>query len=638
LLFAVALALSSSCARLQHRDPLNILIIVVDTLRADHLGCYGGAPRTTPNIDALASQGARFSTVVTAAPVTAPSVASLLTSTAPIFHAVRDNEKFRLSDNLPNMATAFREAGYSTAAFVSSAVLDSRGGFDNGFDHYDDEMQSAYRAYDKSYASQAEELRGTQRRADNVTAAAIDWLQERGRRRPFMCLVHYFDPHDPYDPPPKFKKGPTRDPYDGEIAFTDSQIGVLLSGLRGMGLEKNTLVVLTADHGEGLGEHSERTHGFFLYDSTVLVPLIVRAPGAIKPGQVFDQQVRTIDLAPTILELAGLDAPSTMQGASLAGALRGEEELHDRPAYMETFRTFYSYNWHELVGIRTPRWKYVRAPEEELYDLATDRGELQNLAGEESDVVSQMELSLQRLEKELGAGADLYRARDLASDPEMARKMRALGYLGGESDGDRAEPGAEKDLPDPKAKIAELNARQEAGGHLRIAMNQLLGGDYDGALKSAAAAERLAPGYAETRATRGLILVRMGDTEEGIELLMEALKRDPESTMAYQTWNNLGLAYLKVHRCEDAIEAIKTSLSMKSDYPNAKYNLGLAYESCGKPADAVRAYSDFLAADPAVDPSLLSSLRSRMDALNSRLQGGGPADEHEPSAGVSTKN
>jgi choline-sulfatase len=637
LLFAVALALSSSCARLQHRDPMNILIIVVDTLRADHLGCYGGAPRVAPNIDALAARGARFSTVVTAAPVTAPSVSSILTSTAPIFHGVRDNEKFRLSENLPTIATAFRDAGYSTAAFVSSAVLDSRGGFDNGFDHYDDDMQSAYRAYDKSYASQAEELRDTQRRADNVTAAAMDWLHEHGRRGPFLCLVHYFDPHDPYDPPPKFKNGPTGDPYDGEISFTDSQIGVLLQGLKGIGLDKNTLIVLTADHGEGLGEHAERTHGFFLYDSTVLVPLIFHLPGSIDRGQVFDEQVRTIDVAPTILELAGLDVPSTMQGASLAGAIRGDEELHDRPAYTETFRTLYSYNWHELVGIRTPRWKYVRAPEDELYDLATDKRELRNLAADEPGMVSEMELSLQRLEKELGAGADFYRARTLASDPEMTRKMRALGYLGDESGGDSADPAAEKDLPDPKEKIAELNARQEAGGHLRIAMNQLLGGDYDGALRSTAEAERLVPGYAETKATKGLILVRMGDTEEGIALLEEALKKDPESTMAYQTWNNLGLAYLKSHRCEDAIEAIEKSLFMSPDYSNAKYNLGLAYEACGRPADAIRAYNDFLAAEPAVDPSILSSLRSRMDALNLRLQGGGPADEREPSDVVSPK-
>ncbi len=638
MLFAVALALSSSCASLQHSHPSNIVLIIVDTLRADHVGCYGGARYSTPNIDALASQGARFGTVVTSAPVTAPSVASVLTSTAPPFHGVRDNEKFRLSESLPNIAAALHDAGYSTAAFVASAVLDGGAGFAAGFDHYDDEMDPVYRAYDLSYAPQAEELRGTQRRAKEVTAVALDWLREHGRKGPFMCLVHYFDPHDPYDPPPRFAHQRTKSPYDGEISYADSQIGLLLDGLKEMGLDRNTLVVLTADHGEGLGEHSERTHGFLLCDSTVLVPLIFRMSGTIAPGSTFSRQVRTIDVAPTILDLVGLAAPSTMQGLSMAPALRGEEELADRPAYIETFHTLYSYNWHELVGVRTPRWKYIRAPEEELYDLAADSGELRNLARTEPSMVSEMEMSLQGLESELKAGSGAYRAETLASDPEMTRKMKALGYLGDAAGPREASADGSRDLPDPKEKIAELNARKEAGGHLQVAMNQLMQGDYVGALESTAAAERLAPGYAEIEATRGLILVKKGKTEAGVELLEEALERDPGSTMAYQTWNNLGLAYLQAHRCEDAIEAISKSLSLKPDYYNAMYNLGLAYEACGRPTDAVRAYNDFLAADPAVDPSILPSLRSRLRALNMRLQGGGPADQPEPRARVSSKN
>ncbi len=634
LLLAVP-ALLSSCGPLRHQDRTNILLIIVDTLRADHLGCYGYSRARTPNMDALASEGAIFRTVVTAAPVTAPSVATILTSTSPGFHGVRDNEAFGLDPDLPTMASALRGAGYSTACFVSSVVLHERHGFAGGFDRYGDEMQESYRAYSPAYASQEVELRGTQRRADHVTAEAVEWLEEREGEGPFLCVVHYFDPHDPYDPPPPYDKVSGGSPYDGEISFTDSQVGLLLAKLAELDLDGNTLVLLTADHGEGLGEHMERTHGFFLYDSTVLVPLIARLPGAIRPGLSFSSQVRTIDIMPTALDLAGVPAPGTAQGVSLAPALLERREPGDMTAYLETYHTRYSYDWHELEGLRTPRWKYVCAPEPELYDLATDGGELHNIVDAEPAIASRMKASLAALQEELHSGASSYRASRLEKDKDIARKMRALGYLGRGSPGGRASG---RNLPDPKDEIARLNARQEAGGRLRMAMVLLGRGDFEGALKRVEEAARIAPDYAEVSATKGLILTRMGEAGRGIELLEAALEKDPGSAMAHQTLNNLGLAYLQAGRCEEAIEALDKSLSLKKDYYNAMYNLGLAHETCGNNKEALRAYKFFLESSPRVDDSLLLSLRTKISSLRKRVEGGGPGDEEVPRAAVGGKS
>jgi len=617
------LILSSSCGGWGHGERLNVLFIIVDTLRADHLGCYGHGDIQTPHIDDLASDGARFITVVTSAPVTAPSVASLVTSTHPNFHGVRDNEFFSLNPELPNLAAVFRRAGYATAGFVGSVVLDRRYGFAEGFDHYDDDMSEEFKIYDETYTPQKDELQGTQRRAEEVTRAALQWLKAHGRQKPFLCFVHYFDPHDPYDPPPPFSDGYPGSPYDGEIAYTDAQIGALLTGIMELELNDRTLVVLTGDHGEGLGEHSERTHGFFLYDSTVLVPLIFHFPPAIPAGSAFASQIRTVDVMPTILELVGLPVPETAQGTSLAPALRGEEELRDREAYVETFHTLYSYNWHELQAIRTPRWKYIRAPGPELYDIQADPLELKNRVRTNSELTSEMEVSLAAMEDRLRVGSGPYAAFRPEHDAEMVEKMRALGYVGGPSRVAMEQPKPGGDYPDPKEKIAELNARQEAGGLLRVAAALMLQGDFEAALERTAAARRVAPGYTEVLATEGLILVRRGNLDEGITLMETAIEKNPRAQMLYQTLNNLGLAYLDRGECDKAIETLKRSLEAKQDYSNAMYNLGLAHERCGHPDEAVRAYDRFLKANPKLDPALLRSVRDRMESLSPARDGRG---------------
>ncbi len=605
------------------REPgrLNVLFIIVDTLRADHLRCYGYKDIQTPHIDRLASRGVRFTDVVTSAPVTAPSIATILTSTYPTLHGVRDNELFVLSPSLPKIASSFREAGYATAGFVASVVLDERYGFSDGFDHYDDDMTGEFPIFSPMYVSQSEKVQGTQRRAGDVTEAALEWLEERERGRPVFCFVHYFDPHLYYDPPPPFDDRYFLSPYDGEVAYTDSQIGVLLNGLEDLGLLENTLVVFTSDHGEDLGQHGEGSHGFFLYDATVMVPLILSHPASLPSGVSIPAQARTVDIMPTVLDLAGLPTPESAQGESLAGVVLGRDKATPRDGYTETYHTLYSYSWHEMQAIRTPEWKYVRAPETELYDLRRDPGETNNLAATKTDIVSRMEAALGELEGEISAGPPELSAARSEPDLEMTEKMAALGYLGTPTRKTRDLPEPGGNLPDPKVKVREWTAIQEARGYLRTALALMEKDDFEGALHAMAVAESIAPTYAEVPATKGLIVKRSGDIDEGIRLMEVAVRMDPKSEMTHQTLNNLSIAYLEKERCEDAIAALERSLEIKPDYYRALFNLANTYERCGRPGEAAERYEQYLRLNPPDDPKAVGYFESKIAELRSKAGG-----------------
>lgn len=616
-LLPAALALSFFSCGVDDGRP-SVLLIVVDTLRADRLGCYGYSEVQTPNVDRLASEGVRFTTVVTAAPVTAPSVATILTSTYPTVHGVRDNELFVLNASLPRIASAFKQAGYTTAAFVGSVVLDSKYGFAEGFDYYDDDMSAEFAVFDPTYASQFEGLQGTQRRAGDVTASTLGWLEENRKLGPFFCFVHYFDPHLNYDPPPPYNDTYLLSPYDGEVAYTDSQIGALLSGVEELGLADDALVVLTGDHGEGLGDHGEGSHGFFLYDTTVKVPLIFSQTGTLPSGLTISSQARTVDIMPTVLDLAGLPVPGTAQGVSLAPALLGGARPAPRDAYIETYHTLYSYSWHEMQALRTPDWKYVRSPEAELYDLKNDPGEANNLAARDSKALAKMESALAGLEESIAGGSANLKALRSAPDDEMTRKMLALGYIGTPSRRADALPRPGGDLPDPKAKVRAWNSIQEARGYMRAALTLQKEKDYAGALRAIAVAESIAPDYAEVIATKGLILKRSGNIGEGIRVMKIAVEMNPRSEMAYQTLNNLGVAYLETDRCDEAIAAFERSLMAKPGYWRAALNLAGAYERCGDEDRAAEGYEACLRAVPPEDTKTIAFLREKIAALKAR--------------------
>jgi arylsulfatase A-like enzyme/tetratricopeptide (TPR) repeat protein len=422
LLFALALA---GCKGPAPRAGQNVLVITIDTLRADRLGAYGYSRARTPSIDRLASEGVLFEDVVVSIPVTLPSHASLFTGLAPPTHGVRDNTYFRLDSEAETLAELLKARGYETAAFVSAYVLDSSFGLAQGFDVYDDDVPTKG------------ETPGTvaERRGEEGRRAFESWIEKRSPERPFFAWLHFFDPHLPYAPPAPYPAG-----YDGEVEYADAQVGAALQALERKGLSKNTLVVLTSDHGESLGEHGERSHGFFVYDATLRVPLIMKSASSLPSGKRVAAPVRAIDVMPTILEALAIPAG----GRSLLPLVRGEES-ESPPAYAECYVSELNFGWAPLVALRDGGYKYIQAPRPELYDLASDPGETKNLAGEDSDRVERMRQRLSDIVQSIPAS---FSSRS-QPDPETVARLRSLGYAA--SGGTPVPAGAP--LADPKDRL-----------------------------------------------------------------------------------------------------------------------------------------------------------------------------------------
>ena len=406
-------ALATYLGLRRHEPPAkarpNVLLVTIDTLRADRLGCYGYARASTPTLDALAARGVRFATAVAHVPLTTPSHASILTGLTPLRHGVRDNGQV-LPAQVPTLAEAFRGAGYRTAAFVSGFPLDRRFGLDRGFETYDDRLPHGSDARRSAYV---------ERPAGGTTKAALGWLESQ--QEPWFLWVHYFDPHSPYEPPQELVAG-GRDPYDGEISQVDSQLGTLLRRIEEKGLQRRTLVLVTADHGESLGEHGEETHGVFVYDSTLRVPLILLAPDV--PARVATTVARLVDVAPTLLDSAGIPSSAPADGRSLRPAALGRE-LPDAPAYAESLYSRLRLGWAPLHAWRTARYKLIEAPRPELYALDSDSGERVDRFREDAQVAD----SLRRDLEAAMSVAVPKTARDEGSD--ASERLRALGYVGG---------------------------------------------------------------------------------------------------------------------------------------------------------------------------------------------------------------
>ena len=432
LLGATGLLAAASCSRGVGPAPArpHVLLVTIDTLRADHLGCYGYRAAVTPTLDGLAARGVRFAVAVAHAPLTAPSHASILTGLTPLHHGVRDNGAYALPATARSVALAFHEAGYRTAAFVSGFPLKRRFGFDAGFDVYDDNLPRGKDARRTAYV---------ERTADRTTEAALRWLDSEPKAAaPFFLWVHYYDPHAPYEAPAAFMAG-AASPYDGEIAFVDAQLGRLLGRVAAIGGNRPVLVLVTADHGESLGEHGEDTHGIFVYDATLRVPFLLAGPG-VPTGAVSATVARGIDVAPTLLDYAGLSAKG-MEGRSLRRAASGEP-LADEPAYAESLHPQLQYGWAPLHAWRTSKLKLIDAPRPELYDLETDPAEAHDRSLVEPAGVESLRRALQR------AMATTTPDAARAVDPATAERLAALGYVG-----TGGEAGSARTGRDPKDGI-----------------------------------------------------------------------------------------------------------------------------------------------------------------------------------------
>jgi len=419
--------------------PPSLLVIGLDTTRADRLGCYGYSNASTPTIDALAEAGALFENVLAHAPLTLPTHASLFTGAFPPEHGIRDNGRTALPRELPTLAEALRDAGLKTGAFIAAFALDATFGLDRGFDVYRDELGPP----------DANGHEPVQRRGEEVTDDAIAWLNKLGKDDAFFAFVHYYDPHAAYEAPADFQT--TGDGYDDELSYVDSQVKRLMGWLESTRRDSDTIVVLIADHGESLGEHGEPTHGALIYQSTQHVPWIITMPDAKWAGSKISERVQQVDFMPTMLSLYDIPKPSTVSGRSLLPLLDGES-FGERAMYTESEYCSLNYGWAPLASIVRGKWKLIDAPTLELYDLEADPGELVNLAAERPDAVESLLAEL----LELRAGMQDRSGQTIESSSELSSALEALGYAG-------AQPSpASADGRNPVESIALLARYNEA--------------------------------------------------------------------------------------------------------------------------------------------------------------------------------
>jgi choline-sulfatase len=513
----------------------NVLLITLDTTRADHLGCYGYEKAQTPRLDGLARDGVRFARAYAPAPLTLPAHASIMSGLYPVAHGVRNNGH-ELAPRIRTLAEILKAHGYSTSAFISSFSVDSRFGIGQGFDVYDD----TFRAQQPLKSANAE------RRAEETFTRFSRWLAGIGSNR-FFAWVHYYDPHLPYDPPSPYREGSPGRPYDGEIAYMDHYVGAVLDGLAERGILDKTLVVVAGDHGEGLGDKVETGHGVFLYEETLRIPLIFHDRAVFRRAQVVESAVRLVDVAPTILDMIGLQAETAgMQGQSLVPRISGKAKK-DLEAFIETFYPRENFGWSELVGLVSDRWKFIQSPRSELFDLRTDPGERNNLFGASADKAGELAKRLEREILRLSSGPGVPEGPSSVKVEDRER-LRSLGYVNLAP----ATPG--EVAPDPKDRIGLLKLVMQA---------QAL--EFDGKFPEAEQAFR------------------------------DILKNIPDSPEAYV---NLAIVQERQKTFDRAIETLGQGIARLPDSEIILVRLGHTYLASGKPGEALRTMDRVLAMNP----------------------------------------
>jgi arylsulfatase A-like enzyme/Flp pilus assembly protein TadD len=564
----------------------NVVLITIDTVRADHIGCYGAKNIETPTLDGLARDGVVFERAISQVPLTWPSHAVILTGTYPFQNGVQDFTGQPLDPRFRSVAQVFKQHGYATGAVVSAFVLDRSWGLSRGFDFYDDAFSAE--------AFQTKDVGLVDRKAGESVTHALRWLQKTAHR-PFLFWLHLYDPHSPYDPPEPFRTQYRGHLYDGEIAYADHELGRLIAWLKQNRLYDRSLIILLSDHGESLGEHGENEHGFFVYNSTVHIPLIVKPPAGsgFRPGRV-PRPVETTAVAFTLIRLAGVKGEEKQFQAPslLGGSAEGES-----PAYSESFYSFSSFGWSPLHALETSRYHYIEAPTPELYDLVEDPAEKNNLAPQQTATVAVLKDKLQTLLRNNpfksgeSAGAGL--------SPDALEKLRALGYVAY-----RTPVSAEAlaaGLPDPKDKLWEFNAILEAGdafhagdfptGEALLARVQekdpqmsavpyMLG---EAALRQQkwdqAAAElqkslQLDPNFDQAMTALARALHQKGDDAAARQWLQKALHRNSQN---YRAWYELGWLEARAGNDQDAQAAYEKVLAIQPHFALAQRDLGLLY-------------------------------------------------------------
>jgi arylsulfatase A-like enzyme/Tfp pilus assembly protein PilF len=572
ILFLAQCSYGAATPKTNHRassrgaKPPNLILITIDTTRADRMGFLGSKRGLTPNLDALAQQSVIFTRAYAQVPLTTPSHAALLTGTYPQFNHLEDLG-MPLGKNLPYLPDLLRRHSYHTAAFIGATVLDPRGtapGFDRGFDFYDADFHATQPGEDRYHS--------VERRAGDVADRALHWLSQHPQG-PFFIWLHFYDPHDPYDPPPPFKERYATAPYDGEIAYADSVVGSFMEALRQRGLFQGSVIAIAADHGEAFGEHGEERHGMFLYDETVHVPLLLKLPAQKFAGRRVDSRVGLVDIAPSMLQAAGVAAPATMQAPSLLALLEAatpapddKERVPDRAIYSESTYAHRIFDASELRSWRAQKYLYVQAPKRELYDSSLDPEAVKNLAASAKAVADTLDTQLSGFQQKTSSA----QTESAKLDPVQVEKLRALGYMASDSS---ARKNGEKTAIDPKDKIESAN-----------------------------------------RYHRALEKMEEGNYDQAIADLRDLVTREPDTPGVYY---DLGSALVHEGRYEDAVPFLRTAAARWPDDASPHYELGLALGDLGDLEEALKEMQAAVVCRPSSANLhfLVAELRARMEQM-----------------------
>ena len=595
---SISLAASALSSRKEIKeDRLNLLLITIDTLRADRLSCYSSEYLKTPNIDGLAEEGILFSRAFSNTSTTLPSHANILLGTTPLYHGVHVNANFIIREEFLTLAEHLKNYGYLTGAFVGAYPLDSRFGLAQGFDIYDDDYETVS-SHKFAYG---------ERKAELVVDNALDWLKTQ--KSPWFLWVHCFDPHDPYEPPEPFKAQYKENPYDGEVAYVDFALGKLFSYMKENDIFDKTLIIFTSDHGESLGQHGERFHGFFAYNATIWVPLIISIPG-VRQGHV-EQYVSHIDIFPTVCDVIGVKKPPSLQGISLLSSIKGKK-LPKRTFYFESLYPYYNRGWAPLKGYIREKEKFIDSPIPELYDLKEDFDELKNLTEKKK---------LDRYKKQL---AQIIKSQSFPENFEAQQKidrksleiLESLGYISSPQISKKESYGLEDDV---KILLPHYNKAMEA-------MDIYQEGKVNEAIELIKDVIKEKKNIDIAYSNLGTLYKKEGKLKESLETLKLGLERCPSSYIILinyvhylidagnydividvintknlhlmeldsEIWNCLGFAYWSKGNLEKALEAYEKALSLDNEYVNVFCNLGTVYLSIFLKTEDHKAYQKSL--------------------------------------------
>ncbi len=596
-LLSMPSALPAATAHPSKQSP-NVILITIDTVRADHVGCYGAKDVHTPTLDSLARDGVVFERAISQVPLTWPSHAVILTGTYPFQNGVQDFTGSPLDPKFRSVAQAFKDHGYRTGAVVSAFVLDRSWGLARGFDFYDDAFSP------EQFKNR--DLGLVERKAGETVTRALSWLQKNSQR-PFFFWLHLYDPHSPYDPPEPYHTQFQSHLYDGEIAYADHELGRLIAWLKHNQLYDRSLIVTLSDHGESLGEHGEHEHGFFVYNSTIHIPLIVKPPAGsgLQPRRV-SLPIETASVAPTLLRMAGVkDAALEKQFG--APELFAKQSDNESAAYSETFYPFSSFGWNPLHALETSRYHYVDAPTPELYDLASDPDEGNNIAAQQTATAAVLKSKLQQLLSKNPFQAA--KTEPSSVSPDAVEKLRALGYVAYRSPVSAEALAA--GLPDPKDKLWELNSilgaedAMHAGDYAKgesllrqvrerdpqmYVVPFLLG---EGALSQEKWEEasvelqkslELNPHFDQAMLGLARALIFQGKAEEAKQWALKAIQFNTEN---YRAWYQLGFIDSRTDK-QAAIADYEKGVAIQGDFAPLRRDLGLLQVQQGDFAEAAK--------------------------------------------------